>query len=82
MDGSLRIIVEIEEGHRGERLGDGADAAIYGSAEQSREARGLCRREANREPSLSPWELLSAVKAKREGEAEAPSLAIGEACGP
>jgi hypothetical protein len=82
VEGSLRVVVQLEEGYRGERLGDGADAAIYGSAEQSREARGLCRREANREPGLSPWELLSAVKAKREGEAEAPSLAIGEASRP
>ena len=80
--GSLRVVVQLKKGDRGERLRDGADAAIYGSAEQSRESGGLCRREANREPGLLPWELLRSIEAKREGEAETPSLAIGEACGP
>jgi hypothetical protein len=80
--GSLRVVVQLEEGHRGERLRDGTDAAVNRRAEQSGESRSLCRREANREPCLSPWELLRSIEAKREGEAETPSLAIGEASSP
>jgi hypothetical protein len=78
----LRVVIQGKEGNGAERLGDRADAAINRSAEQSREARGLCRREASREPGLMPWELLGAIKAESEGESKAPSLAIGEADGP
>jgi len=76
------VIVERKEGDRAERLGDGAQARGDGSAEQLREESGLLPREASGEPGLLPWELLRAVKAKREGEAQAPSFAIGEASRP
>jgi hypothetical protein len=82
VDRSLRIIIESKEGDRAESLRNGTDAAINRSAEQSGESRGLCRREANREPGLCPREFLCSVEAKREGEAEAPSLAIREASSP
>jgi hypothetical protein len=80
--GSLCVVIQSKEGDRAESLRDGAEAAINGSAEQSREARGLCRRKASGEPSLCPREFLSAIKTESEREAEAPSLAIGEADGP
>jgi hypothetical protein len=82
INGSLRIIVEIEKGHRGERLRDGADPLGDLAPEQSRESLCLLTRKANREPGLLPWELLRAIETESEGEAEAPRLAVGEASGP
>jgi hypothetical protein len=76
--GSLCIVIQSKEGNGAERLGDSAEAAINRSAEQSREARGLCRREASGEPCLCPWQLLGAIKAESEGEAETASLTVGE----
>jgi hypothetical protein len=80
--GSLGIVVQSKEGDRGERLRNGAEALGDFAPEQSGESRGLCRREANREPGLCPGEFLSAVKTESEGEAEAPRLAIREASRP
>jgi len=80
--GSFSVIVQLKEGDRGERFRDGADPLRDGSAEQSGESLCLLTREANREPGLMPWELLGAIKTESEGEAEAPSFAIGEASRP
>jgi hypothetical protein len=82
IDRSLCIIIERKEGDRAERLGDGADPLRDLAPEQSGESLCLLTRKANREPGLCPWELLSTIKTESEGEAEAPSFAVGEACSP
>ncbi len=79
---SLCIIVQAQEGDRGESFGDRTRAAVYGSAEESRELSRLLRGNVRSKPSFWPWELLSAVKAKSEGEAEPKRAAIGEARSP
>jgi hypothetical protein len=80
--GSLRIVVQLKEGDRGESLGDSAHPLGDLAPEQSGESLGLLTREANREPLLCPRELLRSIEAKGEGEAETSRLAIGEACSP
>jgi hypothetical protein len=79
MKGSLSVIVEGEEGNRGESLGNRDEAGGNGSAEQRGESSGLLCREEGREGAIVPWELLRSVQAKSEGKAEAARLPIGEA---
>jgi hypothetical protein len=80
--GSLRVVVERKEGDRAKRLRERMEAAREGRAEQQREGLSLLRGEREAKPGLLPWEFLSPIEAKREGEAKASSLAVGEACGP
>jgi hypothetical protein len=79
---SLRVIVRGGEGERAESLGDGAEAGLDRALEEEREERGLFGGDASREPELMPRELLRPVEPIGEGEAEAPSLAVGEAESP
>ena len=69
MKGSLSVIVEGEEGNRGESLGDGDEAGGNGRAKQRGESRSLLCREEDREGAIVPWELLRAVETESEGEA-------------
>jgi hypothetical protein len=79
---SLRIIVRGGEGERAESLGDGTEAGLDRALKEKGEELGLFGGDASREPELMPWELLRPVEPIGEGEAEAPSLAIGEAESP
>ena len=73
------VIIQREEGDRGESLGDGEGARGDRSAKQLREEGGLIWGDESLEPSLVPWELLRSVEPQSEGEAEALSLSVGEA---
>ena len=55
---------------------------VYGSTEESRERGRFLRGDVGSEPCFWPRELLSAVKAKSEGEAEPKRAAISEARSP
>jgi hypothetical protein len=79
---SLRVIVREGEGERAKSLGDGEEAGLDWALKEEREELGLFGGDASREPELMPGELLRPVEPIGEGEAEAPSLAIGEAESP
>lgn len=77
-EGSLRVVILREEGDKGEELGERARARGDLAVKERGEELGLKGREGDKEPRLKPWELLSAVAAVSEGEAEAKRAPIAK----
>lgn len=79
---SLRVIVKRKAPDFSKRFGDGDGAMGDRAPIKAREEESLLARKARAHEGLMPWQLLSAVKAKREGEAKLARLSHGKTSSP